>query len=139
MIDIEGGTPVGVSLTSFGLARNYSAVRDAIAALANDPHGFKTLIIDFLDALEGLVVSDACQINSWSSIEDPGFGKGHVILDRWWRDVLSGCNWLRIERTMTIVLLAHSGAMLINDPRLAVPYTSYGLRIYKRAAALVLE
>jgi hypothetical protein len=54
-LQTEDGTPAGVSLNSFGRLETYRAVRDAIAALATEPHEFKTAVIDSLDALEPLI------------------------------------------------------------------------------------
>src|SRR5262249_55477394 len=56
--------------------------------------------------------------------------------DALWLDFLRGCEWLRRSRGMTIVLIAHSEIITINDPRVA-SYTSYQLRLHKRARALI--
>ena len=98
----------------------------------------RTVVADSLDKLEGLIWADVCETNRWASIEAPGYGKGYVIADRWWRDFLTGLDWLRRERGMTIVLLAHSAVETINDPR-APAYTSYQLRLHKRARGLVQD
>ena len=55
----------------------------------------------------------------------------------WWLDLLKGLEYLR-QHGMTIVLLAHSAIETINDPR-AASYTSYQLRLHKRARGLVQD
>jgi hypothetical protein len=85
-----------------------------------------------------MVWREACTANGWASIEQPGYGKGYVVVDTYWLDLLAGCDFLRRERGMTIVLLAHSAIERIDDPR-AASYTSYQLRLHKRARALVQD
>jgi len=137
-LQTEDGAPAGLKLTSFGLLSSYSDVRDALVALGSEAHGFKTVVLDSVDKLEGSIWSDVCETNKWSSIEAPGFGKGYVIADKWWRDFLAALDWLRRGRGLTVVLLAHSSVETINDPR-APAFTSYQLRLHKRARGLVQD
>jgi hypothetical protein len=137
-LQTEDGTPAGLKLATFGLLSSYADVRDALAVLGNELHNFQTVVVDSLDKLEGLVWADVCDTNKWASIEAPGYGKGYVIADRWWRDFLTGLDWLRRERGLTIVLLAHSAVETVNDPR-APAYTSYQLRLHKRARGLIAD
>src|SRR5262249_57157465 len=76
-----------------------------------------------------------CADRGYASIETPGFGKGYVELDKYWLDFLRGCNWLRRNRDMTIVLIAHSEIVMINDPR-TTAYSAYALRLHRRAPGL---
>jgi hypothetical protein len=63
---------------------------------------------------------------------------GYIVVDNWWLDILAALDFLRRERQMTVVLLAHSVIETINDPR-ASSYTAYGLRLHKRARGLVQD
>jgi hypothetical protein len=131
-LQTEDGTPAGLTMPTFGLLPSYADMREALAALCNEPHGFRTAVVDSLDKLEPFIWNDVCETNHWPSIEAPGYGRGYVIADKWWRDFLAGLDWLRRERGMTTVLLAHSAVETVNDPR-APAYTSYQLRLHKRA------
>jgi hypothetical protein len=137
-LQTEDGVPGGLQLMSFGLLAQFSDVRSALAVLATEDHGFRTVVVDSLDKLEGLIWADVCATRHWPSIEAPGYGKGYVEVDIWWRDVLSALDYLRRERGMIVLLIAHSEIMTINDPRTA-SYTSYQLRLHKRARGLVLD
>jgi hypothetical protein len=137
-LQTEDGCPGGIQIDTFGLLTAFPDVRAALMALASEPHEFGTVVVDALDALEGLIWRDLCAQQGWASIEAPGYGKGYVAADNWWRDVLSGLEYLRRERGMMIVLLAHSAIETINDPRTA-SYTSYQLRLHKRARGLVQD
>ena len=60
------------------------------------------------------------------------------IVEAWWIDILKGLDFLRRGIGMSVVLLAHSAIETINDPR-AASYTSYQLRLHKRARGLVQD
>jgi len=67
----------------FPLARSFEEIMEALAALYNEPHDFATVVVDSLDWLEPLIWKRVCEDNGWSSIEEPGYGKGYVAaLDR---------------------------------------------------------
>ena len=135
-IQTEDGCPSGLEIDTFGLCGSYTSVIDAIKYLGNEPHDYGTVVLDSLDKFEPLVLAAVCADRGFTSIEAPGFGKGWVIADQWWLDFLRGCEWLRRSRHMTIVLIAHSEITTINDPRVT-SFTSYQLRLHKRARALV--
>ena len=131
-LQTEDGCPSGLEVNSFGLIDNFEDLRSAIGALASEQHHYQTVVIDSLDATEELIWDDACRSQGWSSIESPGYGKGYVIVESWWIDILKGLEFLRRRIRMSVVLLAHSAIETINDPR-AASYTSYQLRLHKRA------
>jgi hypothetical protein len=135
-IQTEDGCPSGLEIDTFGLLDSYAGVIDAIKHLGNAPHEYKTVVLDSLDKFEPLVVAALCAQNGFASIESPGFGKGWVMADQWWLDLLRGLEWLRRTRGMTIVLIAHSEIATINDPR-TTSFTPYQLRLHKRARALI--
>jgi len=126
-LQIEDGTG-NLELATFGLLDSLAAVREAIAALGNEDHGFHTLVLDSVDPLEPLVWAAVCREHNWPSIEAPGYGKGYVEADAIWRDLLAGLDWLRRTRDMLVVLIAHSAVETVNDPRVPA-YTSYQLRV----------
>ena len=137
-LQTEDGCPSGLEINSFGLIDNFADLRSAIGALASEQHHYQTVVIDSLDATEELIWHDACRSQGWSSIESPGYGKGYVIVESWWIDILKGLEFLRRQLGMSVVLLAHSAIETINDPR-AASYTSYQLRLHKRARGLVQD
>jgi hypothetical protein len=77
-----------------------------------------------------------CANNRWTSIEDPGYGKGYVMADAIWRDLLDGLLALRRDKGMAIVLLAHSTIDRFDSPTTA-SYSRYDIRLHKRATALI--
>src|SRR6476660_7853412 len=56
-LQTEDGTRSGISIDTFGLLGNFSAVRAALTALASEPHDYRTVVID---ALEAFIWRDLC-------------------------------------------------------------------------------
>jgi hypothetical protein len=135
-LQLEDGCPSGLKIETFGLLESFADVVQAIAHLGKEDHDYQTIVVDSLDKLEPLILAALCADRGYASVESPGFGKGWVEADRWWLDFLRGCEWLRRSRGMMVVLIAHSEITTVNDPRVA-SYTSYQLRLHKRARALV--
>jgi AAA domain len=135
-VQTEDGCPSGLEIETFGLRETFTSVVQAIKDLGNENHEYQTCVVDSLDKLEKLIFAELCAQRGYASIESPGYGRGYVEADSMWLDFLRGCDWLRRNRRMIIVLLAHSEITTINDPRVA-SYTSYQLRLHKRARALV--
>ena len=134
-IDVEQGVPADLQVHSFGEIAGYEAVVEAIGQLITDDHDFKTVVIDSLDRLEPMVWAKTCADNKWANIEDSGYGKGYVMADAAWQTLIDGLNYLRRQRGMAVVLIAHSTVDRFDSPTTA-PYSRYDIRLHKRALAL---
>ena len=137
-LQAEDGCPRGLEINSFGVLHDFADLRSAIGALASEQHHYRTVVIDSLDATEEMIWHDACRSQGWSSIESPGYGKGYVIVESLVDRHSERPRVLRHRLGMSVVLLAHSAIETINDPR-AASYTSYQLRLHKRARGLVAD
>jgi hypothetical protein len=135
---LERGLPKGVTIDAVEGLTTYGAVLETMRVLYQDPHGFKTLIIDTLDVLEQMLLEQVCDAHHWKNIEQPPYGKGWVIADGEWRRLLSAIDALRTKHGMTIVLIAHSTIERFDDPR-APSYTMFLPKLHKRARHLVLD
>jgi hypothetical protein len=122
----------------FPLAKTYDDLIGYLSALYSEAHDFATVVVDSLDWLEPLIHARVCRDNGWSSIEEPGYGKGYVAALALWRQYLDGLNALRDERGMTVVQIAHSEIRRFDSPE-HEPFDRYGIKLHARAAALVLE
>ncbi|MFG6500175.1 AAA family ATPase [Sulfitobacter sp. 1A15106] len=137
-IQTEDGTPGDLELDSFGLMEDHNGVMQALGALAQEEHDFKTLVVDTLDSLEPLIQQAVCDENGWASIEDPGFGKGYIAAEEKWMKFLRATDWLRRNKGMNIVFLGHSDVTKFDPPGLE-SYSRYSLRLNKRAANRVMD
>ncbi len=127
-----------IDVDHFPLARSFDDVMEAIGALYEEDHDFKTLVVDSLDWLEPLIWNKACRENKWNSIEDAGYGKGYVAAVSYWRDYIDGINLLRDDKGMTIIQTAHSQVSRFDSP-LSDPYDRYEIKLHKSAAAIIQE
>jgi hypothetical protein len=120
-LQIEDGTPADVELVSFGKLDTFAQVMDALASLYQEPHDFKTLVLDSISELQRLVFAETCNRgddkgNKKNNIEDFGYGKGYVYAQRIWQEILDGVNALRRDLGMTVILIAHSTIERFDDP-----------------------
>jgi DNA polymerase III delta prime subunit len=134
-LQVEDGTPGDLELSSFGRLTSLDEVMDAIGALYTEEHIGQTVVIDSLDKLEPMVWAKACADNNWTSIEAPGYGRGYVSVDNYWRDLLEGCNALRHDKGMGVVYIAHSAIVAVNDP-MTSSYDRFDIRLHKRAVGI---
>lgn len=135
---LERGLPRGVRVDAIDGLGGYGAIIDALRALYADPHGYQTLVIDTLDALEPMLLEHVCVAHSWKTIESPAYGKGFVIADQEWLRLIRGLTALRDKHGMTVVLVAHSTIERFDDPR-APSYTAFWPKLHKRARHLIMD
>lgn len=115
----------------------------AVAELTNDPHEYKTLVVDTLDWLEPLCWEKVCQRpddrgKTRESIEDFGYGKGYTAALDEWRMLLARLEMLRTKRGMHVVLLAHSWIKPFKNPE-GDDFDRYELKLHAKAGGLLKE
>ena len=137
-LQVEEGTPGDLELTSFGKLNTFDELMDSLGALYSEDHDRKTVVVDSLDKAEPMVWAKACADNGWPSIEAPGYGKGYVEADRVWRELFEGLNALRLDRGMTILLIAHSTVTTFPNPA-GAEYPRWDIRLHKRALGMVQD
>jgi hypothetical protein len=134
-LQTEDGTPGDVELATFGRLTSYDEVMDAVGSLYTENHQFKTVVIDSLDKLEAMVWAKCCADNNWTTIETPGYGRGYISTDSYWRDLIEGLNALRRDKKMAVVYVAHSTINTIDDP-MTQSYSRFDIRLHKRATGI---
>lgn len=92
------------------LQSGFAKVLECLTVLAMEQHQYKTVVIDSLDWLEPLIWDQVCKETNTYPIEkvDGGFGKGFAVALEKWRDYFKYLNYLREEKGMTILQIAHS-------------------------------
>jgi hypothetical protein len=76
-----------------------------------------------------------CHDRGWESIETPGYGRGYVEADSYWRGLIDGINGLRYDRGMHVVYVAHSAVVQVDDP-MTQSYSRFDIRMHKRAIGI---
>jgi AAA domain len=129
-----------IACDRFPLATSFDDVTGALAELAGQPHDYESVVVDSVDWLERLVWDKVCRDAGVSSIEkvDGGFSKGYVAALTPWRDIVAALNFLRNQRGMAVLLIAHAKVEKFEDPE-SSPYDRYTPRLHKHAAALLTE
>lgn len=136
LLPLEDGEGL-IDVPRFDLITSYSQLMEAMGTVISEKHDFQTAVIDTIDWMEPLVWAEACRRNNWSSIEDPGFGKGYLEADTVWREVLSGFDAMR-ARGMLVIVLAHSEIKNFADPT-TENYDRHQIKLQKRSWALIQE
>lgn len=117
---------------------SYADVMQAIGTLYSEEHNFQTAVIDSLDWLEAHIAAETCRKNGWATLEDPGYGKGHVAALAVWRELIDGIRALRDDKNMAIILIAHHTVKRFDSPE-TEPYDRFLLKLNDRASNLVIE
>jgi hypothetical protein len=135
---LERGLPKGITIDAVEDINSFDGVMAVLRELYADPHGYQSLIIDTVDALEVLLLDHVCKAHGWKSIEAPAYGKGFVIADAEWQRFIRGITAIRDKHGMTIVMTCHAEIVTINDPR-APSYSSYQPKLHRRGRGLVMD
>jgi hypothetical protein len=122
----------------FPVAQSFTEVMNALAALYQEDHRYRTVVIDSLDWLERLIHAEVCKNRQVPTIEDIGYGKGYAFAIQHWRDVLEGLGALRENNGMSVILIAHAKIERFENPE-TEPYDRFVPRLHKTAAAMVSE
>jgi hypothetical protein len=106
--------------------------------LATEKHDFKTVVIDTLDWLESLIHAAVAKKANKTSIAEIGYGAGYKTALAEWDRVLMALDWLRTDRGMSIVALAHAQIKRFDSPE-TESYDRYQPALHETASAMWQE
>ena len=124
-----------LAVDHFPVAKTAADVLDAIATLIKDDHDFNTVVLDSVDWLDNLIWTD---VEATHDAKDLAYGKGAMIVAERCRDVLAGLNHLRNEKSMCVILIAHTQIKRFDSPEVE-PYDRYQPKLQERSSALIRE
>lgn len=127
-----------LNIERFPPPESWRQVREAVAALTNEPHEYGSLVVDTLDWLEPLLWHHICDRDGKKDIEDYGYGKGYVAALDEWRVLINDLERLRAVKRMRVVLLAHSWIRPFKNPE-GDDFDRYEMKIHLKAAGLLKE
>jgi len=127
-----------VDCESFPVAKSWLEVKQHLAALCNEKHGYRTLVVDSLDWLERLVWDEVCREKGVSQIDEIGYGKGYSAAIALWQDFLKALDHLRNVKKMGIILIAHAKIVKFENPE-GENYDQYSLALHKLASPILRE
>lgn len=140
----EGSNELDVARVSVENFADFTATIDALTA---DARGFErehelpqvaTVVIDTVDALEGMIVDYLCVENKWKDIEAPGYGKGYVAVHAVWRDVLARLERLQRATRVNILSIAHVHVKKYTPPD-SEPYDRFDIKLNEKSSAILRE
>jgi len=144
-LDLEGGADnLDVARYPFRdepgghVPRAYDEVLAAIDDLiANPGHGYATVVIDTVDALEALIHRHLCATSGKAGIEDFGFGKGYKAAVEELRRFLARLDALRATGVQ-IVAIGHSVVATFKNPE-GEDFDRYQLHAHRDFAGQLKE
>jgi hypothetical protein len=128
----------GIDAKAFPLATSLEDVYAAINTLLTEDHDFKTVVLDSADWTSSLVEDYVCRKNKWSSVEDPGYGRGHAACAAEWRTLIDGLEALRNKRDMAVIIICHVKVTRIESPT-HDGYDAYTLKTHAKVASMLEE
>lgn len=127
-----------MNVKTFPLAETYEDVIEALNVLVFENHEFKTLTIDSADWLEPLIWDKVCRDKNVNAIDEIGYGKGYKLALTYWREILGGINWLRLNKGMIVIMTAHAVVKKYTNPE-GEDYDRYHIKLHEGASALCNE
>lgn len=136
LIQTEDGEGL-IDVPRFPLAKSYDDVMSALALLATEDHKYNTVGIDSLDWFETMVWEKVIQDNpianksgrTVTGIESYDFQKGYKMALDYWREYVDALNYLRNERGMMVMQLAHSAIQTFDSPDTGA-YDRYTIKLH---------
>lgn len=126
-----------IDATSLPEPDSWETVCSQLDALANEEHGYKTVVIDSLDWLEPIIWDYVCRRGGKSNIAQFEFGKGYVAAQNEWRVLMNRLSLLR-RRGMHIVLIAHSVRKTVANPE-GADFDAWLIKLHEKAAGALIE
>lgn len=134
-----------ISASTFPRCETWESIIECLTALSMEEHNHKTLVMDSLDWLEPILWQETCELNGKvANIEkvDGGFGKGFMAALDVWRLYFKYLDYLRDNKGMTILQLAHSKVKDVKAPDSEI-YETYTMKLQDgknaTAAGLLFE
>lgn len=139
MIRTEDGSMAinGLDVALFPIATTSNEVLNQIAALGENEHGFKTLIIDSVTQLNTIIEAEVVAADPKAkSINQAGggYGAGYGAVSEVHRKIRDWCGGLSQAKGMNIVFIAHADSETVSPPDMD-DYTRYTLRMHKKSVS----
>ena len=137
-LDVEGGTHrLDVSRVS-GID-TLAAFQMAIAELKRDTQGYRTLVVDTADWLEGLIAAKVCADKGKQSLEDFPYKAGYNIVVEEWRRLMDTINDMQRANGMDVVVCAHSTTRKVQLPGEVTEFDHYELKMLRKSGPILKE
>lgn len=137
ILNIEDGLN-DIDCSRSGLIQDFDQLMDALRWLAEEKHDFKYVAIDSADWMEKLIHKAVAADAQKKSIADIGYGAGYKQSLSYWDRVTFALDWIRNEKGIGIILLAHADIKRFESPE-QDSYDRYQPALHPLASALIQE
>lgn len=136
IIDLENGSN-HLDVARINNIKTLADFRTILTELKSGGHTYKTVAIDSVEALEGMISDAVCVEGKVDSIEkyDGGYGKGYTRTREIMREIMQELRGLG----MTIILIAHTQVKSHTDPALNQTYDKVIMRCNDKMAAIIRD
>jgi len=117
------------------LMTNYDMVLEILDQLIHEDHGFKTLVIDTMSALEVLMMRHTAKSFSKKSYEEIEYGRGKGALVNRVVHLLAQLDRIH-NRGIMIIMIAHSDIVNFKDP-MGEAYDTYKPQLHKHISPII--
>lgn len=138
-LDTEGSTERMGNVERFDRPETLEDVTACIDWLAQESHGYRTLVIDTMDRLELLINDKVCQEKGVTGLEDIGYGKGYTYVAEKANRLLGKLDTLRLAKNMHVVIVCHGQMRKFEQPDEMGAYDRWELKLSKKVAPMVKE
>ena len=124
----------------FPTARRFGQVMQALHELYVEPHEYRTVVLDPLDTVEGLIWEEFCRERGIEHIEDVPLAKGYTLAMAVWRQLLWRLDLLRSDIGLHVLLVARAQTerpAAMSEGITAFAPERYGPALHRQASALV--
>tara|TARA_R100000734_G_C3305693_1_gene96189 strand:- start:235 stop:999 length:765 start_codon:yes stop_codon:yes gene_type:complete len=139
-IQAEDGLKFIDNVARFPVIESWNQLLTQVKTLIEEPHDYKSVVLDTTDAASKFGEEFVCESNGWSGPEDKqaGYGAFYVAEENAWRKLLQGLNICFEERGMNVILLSHVGDKTIVDPTVG-EYHAFQMRSNKKINSLIKD
>ena len=127
-----------IDTQAFPLCTSFDDVRTQMSWLYEQPHEFKTLVIDSLDWTESLINQHVCKEGGKQSISDFGYGAGFQAVLEHFGKLVKAATAIREQRNMGVIMIAHSQIKTYANP-LGADCDRHCIKLREKNAELFLE
>jgi len=141
LLDLEDGSKhLNVSRILSDKFPNLETIQALLKELITTKHEYQTLVVDSVEALEGLIYNQVCIEGKVKSIElyEGGYGNGYARSREIMREVFVDLKALQ-TKGMTIILIAHTQVKQHNDPASNQTYDRVIMRCNDKMAAIIRD
>lgn len=106
-----------LDVPTFPTCASIQEVYEAIGALAQGDHAYRTAVVDSASALQPIICDDVCQEFSVNNIRKvSGFRTGEAAVINRWRLLLDGLDALRTRASMASIIIGHVRVRKFKNP-----------------------